>query len=204
MGKRRLLLATKNQGKVQELKRLLEGTGVEVVDLSHFPGIEMPEETGRTFEENARIKALAVASASGLWALADDSGLLVDALGGEPGVHSARWTGEHATDETNNARLLERLAGVPAEQRTARFVSAVALCSTSGECVVRRGACEGVIGTAIHGSGGFGYDPLFYSPEEKATFAELSASRKNEISHRARAFAAVKADILARVGGPES
>lgn len=199
MGKR-LLLATRNKGKVRELQDLLSGTGIEVVDLSQYPDVHL-EETGDTFAANARMKAEAAARATGLWCLADDSGLEVDALGGRPGVYSGRFAGEGATDEENNRLLLQKLEGVPKSQRTARFVSAVVLCSPSGECIVREGYCSGVIGFEPKGSGGFGYDPLFYVPEEGMTYAELPLARKNEISHRARAFQAIKADIISKLGG---
>jgi XTP/dITP diphosphohydrolase len=197
---RRLLLATKNDGKVRELRALLEGTGIEVACLAEFPEILLPEETGETFADNALIKARAAAITSGLWALADDSGLEVDALGGAPGVRSARFSGENATDARNNALLLERLANVPDERRGARFVSAVALCAPDGQCVVREGYCQGVVARAPRGTGGFGYDPLFYVPGEGMTYAELPTARKNEISHRARALSLIRRDIMDRLG----
>lgn len=194
----KLLLATHNQHKVRELQGLLADTGIEVVSLEAYPPMEL-EESGETFEENAVMKACAAAKATGVWCLADDSGLEVDALMGAPGVYSARYSGPDATDEANNALLLKRMAGVPEEKRGARFVSAVALCSPSGECVVRRGECEGVVGFGLKGDGGFGYDPLFWVPEEQATYAEIPFETKNRISHRARAFRAIKADIIERL-----
>lgn len=204
---KRLLLATGNNGKVRELRALLDGTGIEVTYLAEFPEIQLPEETGETFAENALIKARAAAVASGLWALADDSGLEVETLGGAPGVRSARFSGENATDTENNALLLERLADVPEERRGARFVSAVALCAPGGDspvgegdCVVREGYCGGVVLRAPRGTGGFGYDPLFYVPGEGMTYAELPAARKNEISHRARALFLIRQDIVERLG----
>ena len=199
--KQTLLLATRNQGKVAELKALLSGTGIDVVDLSSYPGVEPGEENGSTFDENACAKARAAAEATGLWALADDSGLEVDALGGMPGVRSARFADPRATDEANNRLLVRRLEGVPEAERTARFVSAVAICSPAGECVVREGTCDGVIGLAPRGAGGFGYDPLFYVRGEGMTFAELPPVRKNQISHRALALMAIKPEIIARLGG---
>jgi XTP/dITP diphosphohydrolase len=201
---RRLLLATRNNGKVRELRALLDGTGIEVTCLADFPDIRLPDESGETFAENALIKARAAAAASGLWALADDSGLEVEALGGAPGVRSARFSGEDATDAENNALLLERLADVPDERRGARFVSAVALCAPGGDCVVREGYCGGAVIRAPHGSGGFGYDPLFYMPGEGMTYAELPVTRKNEISHRARALFLIKQDIVDRLGSDDT
>lgn len=195
----RLLLATRNKGKVRELRALLLGTGIDVTDLTEFPGVSLPAETGSTFAENALLKAKAAASGAGMWALADDSGLEVEALGGAPGVRSARYAGEDATDQQNNELLLQRLAGVPEERRGARFVSAVALCGPSGQCMVREGYCSGVVARAPRGSGGFGYDPLFYVPAEGMTYAELPAPRKNEISHRARALLAIRQDIVDRL-----
>ncbi len=195
----RLLLATRNRGKVRELRALLDGTGIDVTDLTEFPHVLLPEETGSTFAENALLKARAAACGSGMWALADDSGLEVEALGGAPGVRSARYSGENASDEDNNALLLQRLAAVPEERRGARFVSSVALCGPGGQCVVREGYCSGVVAWAPRGSGGFGYDPLFYVPAEGMTYAELPDSRKNEISHRARALFAIRRDIIERL-----
>lgn len=196
---KRLLLATRNRGKVRELRALLDGTGIDVTDLTEFPHVLLPEETGNTFAQNALLKAKMAASAAGLWALADDSGLEVEALTGAPGVRSARFAGENATDQENNALLLEMLADVPEERRGARFVSAVALCAPAGECVVREGYCPGVVARAPRGSGGFGYDPLFFVPGEGMTYAELPAARKNEISHRARALLAIRHDIIERL-----
>jgi len=190
-----VLLATRNKGKVKELAALLADTPISVIDLTGFPELEL-EETGETFEENARIKAITAAKHTGFFSLADDSGLEVDALAGQPGVRSARFAHETATDEENNTLLLARLEGVPSERRTARFVSVVALASPDGVCVSRTGVAEGLIGTSPRGNGGFGYDPLFYVPEHGATYAEIPTELKNCISHRARAFLAIKEEIV--------
>ena len=188
---RTLILATHNQGKVKELREPLARFGFHVESLPEdFPDIA---ETGTTFEENALIKARAVAERLHLPAVADDSGLEVDALGGAPGVYSARYCGRHGDDEANNALLLERLDGVPAP-RTARYVAAIALVRPGHEPIVRRGTCEGEILTARRGNGGFAYDPLFLC-ETGETFAEIAPSVKNEISHRRRGIEAVLAAL---------
>lgn len=194
-----VLLATKNQGKVRELRALLAGSGIEVIDLTGYPGLELPE-TGETFAENAAMKALKAARETGYWCLADDSGLEVEALGGMPGVRSARFSGEGATDQSNNDLLLERLRDVPPQQRGARFVSVVALASPDGVLITREGTAFGVIAQAPKGEGGFGYDPLFFVPDYGATYAELSQEQKNQISHRAKAFQAIKPEVIARLG----
>ena len=205
----RLVFATRNRGKVVELRALLSDLDIEVLSLDQLAD-PVPEvvEDGDTFAANAAKKALAVSRATGLPALADDSGLEVDALGGAPGVRSARYAGEHASDAENNAALLEALADVPAERRSARFRSCLALADTTGDLAERvltaEGACEGYILTAPRGTGGFGYDPLFHAPELGATFAELGVGTKNEHSHRARAMQAMKPRISAyfHLAGP--
>ncbi len=186
-----VVLATRNQGKVKELQALLAGYDVEVLGLDRFPQVGEIEETGDTFEENARIKAQAVSSVTGLIALADDSGIVVDALAGAPGVHSARYSGEKATDDTNNAKLLQALDGLPPARRTCRFVSVVvahAPHSEGGRELVAEGAWEGVVGLAPKGGGGFGYDPLFIDPDLGRTAAELTRDEKNARSHRGKAL----------------
>lgn len=185
----RLLIATNNEGKVREIKAILGGFYDEIVSLKDA-GISLEvEEDGDTFEQNAVKKARKAAAVAGCDALADDSGLCVDALGGAPGVYSARFSGEGATDAKNNARLLKSLEGVA--NRAARFVSVVAL--ISGDTVTTaRGEVCGEIAAAAAGSGGFGYDPLFFVPETGQTFAELSPEIKNSLSHRARALAALR------------
>ncbi len=194
----RLVLATRNAHKLEEVRRILAGQPVELLALERFPQLGELEETGDTFEENALQKARQVARATGLPVVADDSGLEVDALGGLPGVHSRRFTAE-ATDAANNAELLRRLAAVPDEARTARFVCALALVHGDREAVVRA-TVEGRIGHAPRGRGGFGYDPLFLPDEAPGrSMAELSPAEKNAISHRGRAFRRLP-ELVARVG----
>lgn len=192
----KLMLATTNPGKVREFKALL-GQYELLNKLTLLTPKDWPEplpeveETGATFAENARLKAVALAKATGLPALADDSGLCVDALGGKPGLHSARWAGEGATDEDRNALLLARLAGVPAEERTAQYVCVVSLAGPDGKSVEVEGTCGGMILKTPRGARGFGYDPLFFVPELERTIAELTEAEKNRISHRARAITAL-------------
>jgi XTP/dITP diphosphohydrolase len=203
---RPLVFATRNRGKLTELVELLAGAPVEVVsvvDAAVRLGREIPDvvEDADTFEGNAVKKAREVALATGWPALADDSGLEVDALGGAPGVWSARYAGGHGDDAANNARLLRELAAVPPAARTARFHSVLAVADPAGPLgdavLVADGRCEGVILDAPRGTGGFGYDPLFYSPELGATFAEAGVGPKGHVSHRARAMAALVPRLLA-------
>lgn len=184
----RIVLATRNQGKVRELASMLRDTGIQVVSLDAFPDAPDVEETGETFAQNALLKALSAARHTGLIALADDSGLEVDALDGRPGVYSARFAGPNATDEDNNRKLLALLQGVPPKRRTARFRSAVALADPQGRSRVVHGACEGVLLSEPRGNGGFGYDPLFLVPAYGQTLAELPLEEKNRISHRGQAL----------------
>ena len=179
--------ATGNAGKLKELRRILSALGHEVKSQKEL-GINLePEETGTTFEENALLKAKAVMEASGMAAIADDSGLEVDALNGAPGVYSARY-GNKNSDAERTAFLLENMRDVPAEQRTARFVSAIACALPDGRVVAARGTCEGTILFETRGDNGFGYDPVFYVPELGMTFAEADGARKNAISHRGNAL----------------
>ncbi len=184
-----LLLASHNAKKAAELKSILEPLGFALRTLADVPGAPEPEETGATFEENALIKALAAHEYTGLPCLADDSGLAVDALEGAPGVYSARFAGENANDAANNALLLEKLSGLPEKQRTARFVSVIALALPEREPLLFRGECEGFILDEPRGEGGFGYDPVFFSRDLGKSFAEASGAEKNRISHRGRALA---------------
>jgi len=193
---RKLVVATRNPKKRQELAALLRDMPVEVLGLDAFPGAPEVEETGATFADNARLKAEAAARHTGLWAIADDSGLEVDALGGRPGVFSARFAGPGATDAANNELLLTLLEGVPPEKRQARFRCAIAIASPQGETWVDEGVCEGVIALTPRGDGGFGYDPLFVVPELGKTFAELGESVKNRISHRARALSLARERLV--------
>jgi XTP/dITP diphosphohydrolase len=186
---RALVLATGNRGKVAELTSLVAEWGsVEVHSLLDFPGVVLPEETGSTYRENAELKARAVAAATGLPALADDSGLEVDALGGAPGVHSARYA---ASDRERVARLLAALAGRAPGERSARFRCVVVLAWPDERLVVAEGTCEGRITAAPTGVGGFGYDPVFHSSDIDCTFAEASSDEKAMVSHRARAMRAL-------------
>jgi XTP/dITP diphosphohydrolase len=194
-----LVLATRNAGKIAELTRLLEPHGAEVLGLDSFPEIgEIPEE-GETFAENALTKALTVARATGRIAVADDSGLVVDALAGAPGVYSARFASPEdvpggdamGQDERNNAKLLAALQGVPAEKRTARFVCCMAAAAPNGETLVAERDWEGRIAEEPAGDKGFGYDPLFYVPETDCTSAQLDPEEKNRRSHRGQALHAL-------------
>jgi len=187
----KLVMATRNRGKAEELKALLGDLTVEILTLDHFSGLAEIAETGASFRENACLKAHAVAGFTKLSALADDSGLVVDALGGKPGVYSARFAGEPSSDERNNAKLLDLLQGVPLPERTARFVCVMAFVTPEGDLKVTEGLCEGLILEEPRGTGGFGYDPLFYLPALEKTMAELSKEEKNRISHRSKAFAAM-------------
>jgi XTP/dITP diphosphohydrolase len=183
----RLLLATNNKGKVTEYRSLLSGLPVDLVT-PQDAGIAMEvAETGKTYEENAGLKALSLAKLSGLVTLADDSGLEVDALGGEPGIRSSRYAGEGVSDSERINFLLGKLVGVPLNKRTARFRCIIAVALPDGRIEYSRGECHGVITLAPVGKNGFGYDPVFYFPELKKTMAELPDEVKNRISHRARA-----------------
>lgn len=185
----RLVLGSRNTKKLRELVALLGDLGVELTDLSPYPYAPEVEETGTTFEENARLKATSLAPALGEWVLGEDSGLVVPALGGQPGVYSARWAGTHGDDAANNAKLLAELAGKAGGDRAAYYVSTAALADPTGTVVaVAEGRCHGRIGTEPRGTGGFGYDPLFVIPEYHATFGELSPTVKNALSHRGRAI----------------
>jgi len=183
----RLLLATNNAGKVLEYQSLLEEVHFEIVTPAQ-QGLQLAvPETGRTYEENARQKAVTFARASHLLTLADDSGLEVDALNGEPGIRSSRYAGEGASDVERVTYLLGKIRGVPPEKRTARFRCVIAIAWPDGRVVFCHGSCEGVITSTPSGSQGFGYDPVFYFPELKKTMAELPMEVKNRISHRGRA-----------------
>ena len=193
----KLILATRNQNKVREIEQILGDVPVELASLSDFPDVPAVSEDGATFEENAIKKAMHVWQHTGLASLADDSGLEVDALGGEPGVRSARFAGEPVSYETNNTKLLKMLQGVPEEERKAKFVCVAVLVSLKGKMVLQRGELKGLITDRPQGTGGFGYDPVFYVPRQGKTVAELDPGIKNEISHRAQAFTALKPFISA-------
>jgi len=183
----KLLVATNNPGKIREYEALLKGLPL-TLSYPAQEGIDIEvEEAGSTFAENACLKAVAYAAASGLLTLADDSGLEVDALEGEPGTRSARFAGHGASDEDRYRLLLSKLEGVPWERRTARFRCVIAVAGLQGEVHTAEGTCEGVIAFEPKGEHGFGYDPVFYMPEHGQTMAELESEVKNRISHRARA-----------------
>ncbi len=189
----KFIIATNNAKKLRELRAILGNLGIEAMSLSEAGVQSDAEETGTTFEENSKIKAEAAMLASGLNAIADDSGLAVDALHGEPGVYSARYGGDACNGDTERYELLlKNMENVPDGERTARFVSVITCVFTDGRVIHARGECEGEILRAPCGEGGFGYDPVFYLPSEKATMAEISAERKNMISHRARALVEVE------------
>ncbi len=188
----KLVLASKNEKKLVEMRDILSHLGVEVC-LQAEVGVDVDvEETGTTFEENSLLKAKAVMEASGLPAVADDSGLCVDALNGAPGVYSARYGGPGLDDTGRYRLLLENMKGQP---RAAKFVSVITCCFPNGDVITTRGECPGTIAFAPMGEGGFGYDPVFFLPELKKTFAQLSPEEKNAISHRGKALAAFQVEL---------
>lgn len=191
-----LIVATRNKGKLLEIRKILEGVDGTIYSLEDFPDLPEIEEDGATFEQNAVKKASTVARLTGLPALADDSGLVVDYLGGRPGVYSARYAGPDATDAMNNERLLGELHGVPRERRGAAFHCVIALCQSDGSYATFAGELRGVILDAPRGTGGFGYDPLFLVEEEGLTLAELPLERKNSLSHRGKALDKLKGKLL--------
>ena len=183
----KVVLASHNQKKMVEMKAILSQMGVEVLSQAEV-GVDLePEETGTTFEENARIKAQAVMQATGLPAIADDSGLMVDALGGDPGVYSARYGGPGLDDPGRWQLLLKNMAGE--SNRACKFVSVICCAFPDGGEVMARGECPGILAQGPSGDGGFGYDPIFYLPQLGKTMAQLTPAEKNQISHRARALA---------------
>ena len=195
----KVVLSSKNAHKLQELQDILSAQGVEVI-LESAAGVDVEvEETGTTFEENSLLKARAVMEASGLPAIADDSGLMVDALNGAPGVYSARYGGPGLDDAGRYRLLLENMRGVL--DRKCRFVSAITLCMPSGDIVTARGECPGTLAYAPQGENGFGYDPIFFVPEKKKTFAQLTAEEKNAISHRGRALQLFQEKLAAYLAG---
>ena len=192
-----MVLATRNPDKGRELAALLKDLHVRIRTLAEFPDAPEVVEDGETCEANAIKKAVSVARVTGLPAVADDTGLMVEALGGRPGVHAARYAGEGATYEDNCRKLLHELAGVPRERRGARFVTVAAIADPKGKVEVVQGILNGLITDMPAGTKGFGYDPLFFVPELGKTLAQLAPEEKNRISHRARAFAKIK-ELLAR------
>ncbi|MFI0399063.1 MAG: RdgB/HAM1 family non-canonical purine NTP pyrophosphatase [Thiolinea sp.] len=190
----RLVLASSNAGKLREFNSLLADFGFEVIRQADL-GVTDAEETGLSFVENALLKARHASQITGLAALADDSGLVVDALGGQPGIYSARFAGQPTNDAANNAKLLAALKNVPAEQRTARFRCCIVLVRhpTDPVPLIAEASWEGMILNAIQGQQGFGYDPLFYVPTHRCTAAELEATEKNRMSHRGQALQRLRA-----------
>ena len=193
---RELVIASKNKGKIREIRQIYADLPVTILDSPDLPDVV---EDGDSFSANARKKAVEIARHTGKWALADDSGLEVDALGGAPGIHSARWSGKG--DEGNNEKLLFELRDVPAPARTARYRAVVVIATPDGRIVGEAdGACEGVIGFERRGTGGFGYDPYFVVPEFGKTMAELPPETKNSISHRGQALRRLREPLTQALG----
>ncbi|MBI3871699.1 MAG: RdgB/HAM1 family non-canonical purine NTP pyrophosphatase [candidate division Zixibacteria bacterium] len=199
---RRLVLATNNAHKIKEIVGILDGLAVSILTAADFPDFPDPEEHGATFEENARLKALAVRANTGLWSLADDSGLEVDALNGAPGVVSARFASPGCTFADNNAKLLRLLADLPDERRAARFRSVAALALGDNEVKLFTGEVRGIITREPRGNGGFGYDPVFFVPELNCTFAEAAPEAKSRLSHRGQAFRQVAKQLRELLAEP--
>lgn len=196
---RKIVFATGNEGKMREVRLILQDLGFPVLSMKEA-GVSLDiEENGTTFAENAMIKARAVWEKTGGIVLADDSGLVVDYLGGEPGVYSARYLGEDTSYEIKNQAIIDRLADAKEEERTARFVSAIAAVLPDGSELVTEGKVEGLIAHEPAGNGGFGYDPIFYLPEYGVTSAEIPIEKKNEISHRGKALEAMKIKLRERL-----
>lgn len=191
----RIVFATGNAGKMREIRSILADLGLEILSMKEAGVAIDIEENGSTYEENALIKARAVAAVTKDIVLADDSGLEIDYLNGEPGVYSARYLGEDTSYSVKNANLMSRLDGVPEEKRTARFVCAIAAVLPDGREFTTRAAIEGRIGYEEKGEGGFGYDPIFYVPEFGKTTAELTADEKNQVSHRGKALQLMKEEL---------
>jgi len=190
-----IVIATKNHGKYLEFKKMLGSATFNIISLIDFPHIEI-KETGSTFDENALIKASTVCQKIGLPTLADDSGLQVRILNGEPGVFTARYAGEHATDEDNINKLLKKLRGVPLDKRQAQFVCSLALVFPNGQTFLEQGILEGLIAISPRGTEGFGYDPIFFIPELNKTLSEIPIGEKNRISHRAKAMQKIKKHLF--------
>ena len=197
----KLLIATGNPHKVEAIQRILGDAPFELVTLSEFPDIEEPEETGTTFLANALLKSRYYCQATGLPALADDSGLEVDAMDGQPGVYAARFAGGDTPHSVKMAKVLELLADVPEEKRTARFRCVAAITFPDGKELHADGSMEGVIAPAPSGTGGFGYDPIVYLPELGQTVAEISSAKKDQLSHRGKAFRALISQLLETTQG---
>ncbi len=194
----RIVFATRNEGKVREITEMLDRTDIELVSLNQFSSLPEIVEDGQTYLENALKKARVISEFTGETVLADDSGLQVDVLGGEPGIYSARYAGERATDEKNNAKLLARLKNTPEEKRTAAFRCALVLYGPDGHYQAFEAAWHGRIIDQARGSNGFGYDPIFLDPQSDKTAAELPPEIKNKISHRGQAFAQLKSHLCGK------
>jgi XTP/dITP diphosphohydrolase len=198
----RLVLGSRNKKKLREMVELLGDLGLDLTDLTPYPAAPDVEETAATFVGNATLKATALAPALGEWVIGEDSGLVVPALGGAPGVYSARYAGTHGDDAANNAKLLAELAPYSGDDRAAYYVSTAVLADPAGRVVAAvEGRCHGVIASQPRGSGGFGYDPLFVVPEFGQTFGELPPEVKQRMSHRARAFAQLRPVIERELAG---
>ncbi len=191
-----VVIATRNKGKIREIQDILKYMNIDVRSLKDFPDITETEEDGLTFSENALKKAQRVCELTDKVTIADDSGLEVEYLNGKPGVHSARYAGEHTTDALNIEKLLKELQNVPYAQRKAKFRCVIALCSPEGTCHSVEGECDGIIGFEPKGTYGFGYDPVFIVPEYNKTMAEIEPAVKNRISHRSRALEKLKAILV--------
>jgi XTP/dITP diphosphohydrolase len=196
LSSRPLLVASTNPGKIREVREFLSSLPLHILTLADFPGLGVSPEEGRTFEENARGKSLFYSRATGIQVMAEDSGLEIDKLGGAPGVYSARFSGEAATDESNIDKVLALLTGVPREERRARFVCCIALSLKERVLTEIRGTVEGLITEERRGASGFGYDPIFYYPPLDKTFAQMTPGEKNSVSHRGRALRQLR-DFLA-------
>ena len=196
---KRIIFSTGNVGKMKEIREIMKDTDYEVVSMKEANVSPDIVEDGQTFEENALIKARAVCAASGLPALADDSGLEVDYLNKAPGIYSARFLGEDTSYEIKNKYILDKLSGVAENERTARFVCAIAAVFPDGREETRTATIEGRIAYESAGENGFGYDPIFYVPEFSATTAQLTMEQKNQVSHRAKALTAIKEEVLCRL-----
>ncbi len=197
-----IVVATRNRDKFREIRDILKDLPLELVSLEDFPDVISAEEDGSTFEENALKKALHVWRQTGKATLADDSGLEIDVLDGQPGVRSARYAGSEHDYEKNNAKVLDLLRGVPKEKRKARFVCVAVLVTPAGKIVMNRGEVEGEIAEEPRGAGGFGYDPIFFLPRYGKTVAELDEATKNKMSHRARALEGIKNFIRGLASAP--
>ena len=201
----RLVLGSRNKKKLKEMLDLLGDLGLDLTDLTPYPDAPEVEETADTFVGNATLKATQLAPVLGAWVVGEDSGLCVPALGGAPGVYSARYAGKQGDDAANNAKLLREMAAVPPEQRAAYYVSTAVLADPTGKVVASvEGRCHGVILDAPRGTGGFGYDPLFLVPEHGKTFGELPPEVKQSMSHRANAFKELRPVIVREVLGVRS